>query len=74
MTTAQRWNSWHIITQPARNGDGWFAFAKRDPFVSKPFNPILEPGDLWFTIAPDEATALAQIELECERQDGAQVN
>ncbi len=48
---------WYRIAK-SPNGGGYIILAKKDRFVLPEFEPILEPGELWFEFGKTEDEAL----------------
>ena len=57
---------WYRISE-ARNEDGYIILAKREMFVLSEFEPLLEPGELWFEFGETEENALDNMKItHCE--------
>jgi len=67
-------NGWHILLALGVRTDGWWAYAKRGPFVTEPFDPIAEPGELWMSRAVTRDMALALIQRECLAMDAVKLS
>jgi len=55
---------WYRVSKSSAFKNGYIALAKKERFVFSTFEPILEPGELWFKFGETEKNALDNIKID----------